>query len=869
MLSGLNITAAAHSLAVAWGSPMSDGIPDFRKSAYSAPIQAELEGDLSVTITPGTETMYSHPDIQGVAFSRAHIERAVIMAEVADRNVSIQDRSPGADFIGVADGLEPGLIRNPDFIGACRRRDRKEQMRLVLEAIAQDGECKSPSSSSGTYLSSGDTRTNPDASFDDHDSAFQTDDSLSLEPDSDDGTTAGQRISHVEDRAGTRVVSKEEILEQMPSHCVKIICRVMGSDKFDMDALEGFLGMDAGLRELRLRQHAASAWSGQFWKSELEEMSAASKFVYTACHIAPPQREEFERAVRDPANLTEDQRDIVERFFQIGRGKITAFHIEGFGVWVRNQSKELRDFWEANYPSDSGLENLHNKMRAKAPDWQEGETNLLARILHKAPESINQHDKTRIREVECFINYQENFSRQWFFASPEERRAQWRRGMVDLMTAADIAHKFRYMDKPAMSADEADMLEVIFPTKGIKSFEEISGPLGEDFLHALVFHVDDAGKYDNALMSIASLGNQVQPASLLLAAQRDAEYSILLDAFGAENPHPVGIIETSACISRSKLEQGKPASSNDDSVSSVKIAVPGKGMIILDAVWDGMGGHHTGETGGLKNGQRASNIAKDVFEISAVSGWITSPEDVRKADVLADLAIVMEQISLKENPDEMRENNMGTTASVFFQHGAESYGIHCGDSRWRIIRGQDTIFESDEHTSTYLAREKARKTVARIWGSTGTDLAELNEGQQIDFEMQVRAQTKPEILSLAALYPGGLPPPNVVCSVLGARPMLIHINNVEQGPRPMILHTGDLLAVSSDGIISVCDHEIAILAEQAGNRLDIVRDQVINLAEQREGKGPHSTICKCKTREGKQNDDKSLVLRRADDGFNL
>jgi hypothetical protein len=312
----------------------------------------------------------------------------------------------------------------------------------------------------------------------------------------------------------------------------------------------------------------------------------------------------------------------------------------------------------------------------------------------------------------------------------------------------------------------------------------------------------------------------------------------------------------------------------EDNFSSAVISLPDGKTIRLDAVFDGMGGH-----GG---GRRASEIAKEVFEVAAVAGWIRTPEDVRAVIITMDVAIVMDQVESKKSLDQpyhtnaMQTNSMGTTATIAYQKGDEFYGIHCGDSDWKIHRGDQVVAEGVGHSGIYTT---FFKEVLREYEQKGLTLRTLNAAQATEFYAEVIRRANEVSF-----------PANYIGSALGHGASPIHINNVVFGFEPVRLQKGDIVRVNSDGVgVPICDHEVSYVLGMYHGDLEMTRDALIAMAEERRidnRKGPimrdaqglvirdedgnpqheaiteFDTLCSCKRRKSKIDDDKTIMLRR-------
>jgi serine/threonine protein phosphatase PrpC len=402
----------------------------------------------------------------------------------------------------------------------------------------------------------------------------------------------------------------------------------------------------------------------------------------------------------------------------------------------------------------------------------------------------------------------------------------WRNGQKDLFAFGNLVHKLRFTGVYDYTPEEAQLLT-----------ELCGGTDKEMAVHFVrVFtqknQEGDTKFYRREVMEAYERFLKTSEGSLDTAAQRQAEIQTLLDFLGVESERPEVDLRYRDCVQIPEVKNYKtnPVYKNpcQDTISTITITREDGSKILIDAVIDGMGGHG--------DGARAATMAKEVLETAALAGWMKSAEGVRRALVLADLAILMGQVSDigepdLENPDTFEKvNDMGATAVVGFQSGNEFFGIHCGDSDYRVIRDGKIVFKSDCHSLEYRERR---------------------EGREVKKEDAERLR-------------------NVVTSALGATTQYLQINNHDaQDYTPLTLQPDDVIAVDSDGVNEpVCgDHEYAIFIREANGNLDKALQSIMNEAVARIVPGhPYPARCSCKQRKGK-NDDRSLILRPAADGM--
>jgi serine/threonine protein phosphatase PrpC len=355
-------------------------------------------------------------------------------------------------------------------------------------------------------------------------------------------------------------------------------------------------------------------------------------------------------------------------------------------------------------------------------------------------------------------------------------------------------------------------------------------------------------------------------ASLKAAARAEDEFHTLLDFLGIVAPKAHGRIEENCGMTKAK-NLAPPERKNEDSMSSSRIALPDGTIIVLDAVWDGMGGHD--------DGSLASGIAKEIFEISSLAGWIKEPEDVRKLMILTDLAIIFEQISRAYKPEDpnlhdplvignlRQQNSMGTTAVLCFQRGTELYVVNCGDSDFRLF-ASDVDYRHVVHDGSYdvrvqLQEDKELRALEDELRKNGRD------PDKMDIYSRVALKEKARHLAEKKLSKDTEPPvSNVISAGLGGLAKYIHINGTTQWSKPVKVNGSAVKMLASDGVSDiVCHHESETLIMQSNGDLDLALKRIMALADHRSVDGAIFRLtCGCPDRQGKD-DDKSLKLRFA------
>lgn len=408
----------------------------------------------------------------------------------------------------------------------------------------------------------------------------------------------------------------------------------------------------------------------------------------------------------------------------------------------------------------------------------------------------------------------------------------WRKERLDTLTLGSLAHKLRY-NQDNYTREEVSLLHRV-----LEKGEQLSSKTEESLRKALITKTSSmsgAHRYHPQLMKLYSTSNLMGFDSLKGAAQMQSEWDTVVEFIGLPvEKANVKLVTNNSTVLAKKTKDGSYAKLSEDCALSLVIRTP-EGPALLDAVFDGIGGH-----GG---GAKASAIARSVLEISAFAGWIKTPEDVRRALITADLAITLEQLAEKDERDDMkndrRTNNMGSTAVVAFQQKEWLHIVHCGDSECRVIRNGSIIFKTQSHSFEYDLRTQRAPV----------DSPELQE--------MIRNNE------------------NVITSGLGSSLNYLPINNAHTSHTGIWVMPGDIIALDSDGVNDpVCgDHEYPILIKEARGDLVKARDAIIQLADSR-APGLQKTRCSelgvaCginNLRDGK-NDDKSLILRYADEGF--
>lgn len=611
--------------------------------------------------------------------------------------------------------------------------------------------------------------------------------------------------------------SNDEILTELMIHEKELIARVMGAQECDADTLGKFISLDAGAREFRMRNVISSMWTQGDFSKDIERLRSAKDSIYRTCGLDEPTEDQKRLALADVSALTDAQRALVATFANVPLAELTREHVYTFGLWLRADRTELQSYWDKNYPSVHEVTKLMMGRSMRKQTYSPEEGALLRRIRGKGEdEKLTGEDF----DVENIAQYQQALRRYetfWFGTPAYERAAFWKKGVTNLLTAAELSHRARYTGDLSLSDSEKKLLSIAFA----KDASELTGDdvtaLDGAFMNKTYNDDRDHKLYFPQLLTLARHGESMKLRSLYFAAQRQSEFNTLAEFLGCPVPEPRTVIHTNNGMSVPKIRKGQYAKTNDDSFSSATVTTLA-GTVRFHGVFDGMGGHASGDV--------ASTIAKTVFEIYAVAGWLRSPEDVRRALLLADIVISTEAISLKTRNDDFQEQqcNMGTTATITMQKGNELYVVHSGDSPAKVLRDGQTFHDTDEHNYAFELRAM---------------------GQQFD----------PAMI-----------PSNIIVSALGAVTKYISINNGTNSKHaPVILQEDDILMVASDGITDVVDDsEIHYIIEQCGGDLNAAMHQIIALAEGRDGLGPFKSIVPGSPLEikGKGSDDKTIIMER-------
>lgn len=507
-----------------------------------------------------------------------------------------------------------------------------------------------------------------------------------------------------------------------------------------------FLGMHPGLRALRYRNYESTLWTDGSWKKELGSLIAQGKRLPSG----------FERA------------DLI------------ADEIET----VRTQYGSICFDLGINEPS--GLDMQEALM-------QPGElAESQAAFFRKAA----AEDGVLQKELDDFKSWAKSLN-------PDALRHAWRRMEQNIVTAASVVHKMRFQSTP-FTSDEESFARDRMGKAGIGKHDLAN--LSHSFSH-------NHAECRELMESIVGL-LKCPAEPILDAARKSSEFDTLLDFLSIPREKNLARISKTPGFTKPHSVQDEQHPDNDDALTSISFVcqrMDGKTYYAdLDVVFDGVSGH-----GGASV---ASRIAKDAFEISALAGWISWAEEVRFATVLADLAINLEKARLKalavkasgeDRLGLLRLQGMGTTMAASYMEGDEPYsrsdfyGIHCGDSDYKLVRRGDVIFKSEPH-------------------GVG----------------------------------------NTIWSGLGIGAIFIKINNEDACYVPIKLMDGDAALTFTDGIGDVlCDHEEGSLVSANPDDAASLTTAIVSAADYRiDVFMTYKPGCSCKEIGGKD-DDKTLISR--------
>jgi protein phosphatase len=219
---------------------------------------------------------------------------------------------------------------------------------------------------------------------------------------------------------------------------------------------------------------------------------------------------------------------------------------------------------------------------------------------------------------------------------------------------------------------------------------------------------------------------------------------------------------------------------------------PGKSLITLGVLCDGIGGHHAGE------------IAADLAVRSIIDGFASSDE-AASLDLLKKSVVTANQLIFQESQKDQMHTGMGSTCACVLVIDRHLYTCNIGDSRIYLLRNKVLTQVSTDHT----------------W---------VQEAIETGLIQPVEAETHPNRHVLRR-YLGSSTPPRVDTRLHLAAGESDAQSEANQG---LLLDAGDIVLLCSDGLTDlVQDNEI----EQAltSKPLQEAIEFLVSLANRRGG----------------------------------
>ncbi|MBU0532543.1 protein phosphatase 2C domain-containing protein [Candidatus Micrarchaeota archaeon] len=877
LLSGADITplSLARSISARLGKPILENLPVFTYTQLSSD---ELEGHLDVIIR-GTTKRYSHPELPGMEFTRKQGYHAISSVIKADRLSMDGDYVPRS-----IDALTLEIQQNPAFDSAARNGDRVEQLRIALHKLA----VHSRQVELIERQTQGDTKS---AAVRDVTLARALiDDFRGLKNGTLDGMLASSEsitmlnISRSAAFDPNQTSDYELALMVIDGACILPELHEPKQEDFELTFPLPNIASNLELESILNTHFPRSDETGEIERHMFIRLTArtldnyvkllanTNGFVerFKQCARAQFGRDDFDQTPHSPYKQAVDTLlqdfseekiielaiELVDRHYEQQRGKFTpiletlndeekaivsqivgACDVDLLAKFVR-MDPGLRDLRVANYLNSLWTQARH---RADIATYRHARQILYAKCNLR--EATTNQKRTAIMQVHELTDFQRDLIASFFktdtvtnadlvsfsawACDPAKRQHAldlWKR-QTDIFTLASLVNKLRFSQDGHRTNEEIQFLRAFDAT--------LSEGVGDRFNETFVRKTqsDQQHHYRPEVVQVyETFSQQLSHYSLYVAARRQAELHTMLEFLGVAVEKADVTFDYKNCTLYPQIieknGERKFKEPCEDCMSSMVITLDDGKKIMIDAVFDGAGGH--------KAGERASAIAKDVLEIAALAGWLKTPEDVRKAVVIADLTILVEQLAERDPTSLRRTNNMGSTAVIAFQCGEEFYAIHCGDSECRVLRENRIIFKTSSHS---LAYEIIR---------TGKD------PESEDYRGLLRSNR------------------NVIISALGSSAPHIDINNdgLVGEVRPIKLEPIDVVALDSDGINDpICaDHEYSYFISESNGNLTQARIQITEMASVRSNANKeYPTNCQCGSRPGKS-DDKSLILRYAAEG---
>ncbi len=548
------------------------------------------------------------------------------------------------------------------------------------------------------------------------------------------------------------------------------------------EAIDQFSSMHPGIRELKVRNHIAEA--------DPEEEARRANIrdsLYQKLDISIPTPEQALEAAYDPANLSPIQRECVAMLYGIREGEVDKTHVYGMRLRLSAPMENVLSHWNKLNPEYDALVALEGALRSGLP-LKGTQKRLFKRLLGKGNMSrISKTDRERVDLVTAQIRPYEENRRLWL----SDTSVFWKDN--SLYAVGELAYRVRMN---SMEESDAMMLEKI----------GCNAEAAKNVFTKKSYYEDDERQYYPEILELVKEFD-LSYSSYRESARRFREFSVLSEFLTGTPVRSTPKLTIEKGMTRKKDGKDKV---NEDSYTSIVLADQTR----LNAIFDGMGGHG--------NGDLASQLAKRMFEVAAFAGWIKNPDDVVRTLITIDLALVHEQISMKKRRGGVVESSMGTTVAVTLCRGNEFFGVHVGDSPYKIIRDRKVIMEATPHNIAYEAKRR---------------------GQTIDFDISSMS--------------------HFISSALGAESNYIDVNNGTLGP--VLLSEGDIVMLSSDGVTDVVpDSEMLEVLRMTNNDLKQTASKLINLAVPRTDPGQEYSTMSGESVRGKGSDDKTLIFDKVE-----
>ncbi|MFH0737809.1 MAG: hypothetical protein V1827_04475 [Candidatus Micrarchaeota archaeon] len=618
----------------------------------------------------------------------------------------------------------------------------------------------------------------------------------------------------------------KRILASMTDHEADLLCKAMGAQSADGSAVGSFLDLSPAEREMRVGRAINGFWLTSGWRGGGTELRDARISLYAKCDIKEPSCEEWEKL--SPDMLSEAQKGFVASLMGIAPGDVASDDIKAFGIWLRADQKEIDAYWRGKNPDHSAMEDLMEFMRDASSQKKDVDFSLLEKILGKPNSEFTLDDFSAWEKVEKALIPMRRSYNLWYCIPQEERMRFWRKGKVDLLSVAGLAHKLKFAPKKALTPDEDHVVsEVLVSAKGYSSLNESEREMFQQMLYGQAVRGEDGGKsFPRSIKELFSQGS-MDARSLLEAAHQEGEFRILAGALGVGYP---------SARAKTIYNDWDSAShgSDDGAFSSVEVSFEEGRTLRLDLVADGM------SQANLEGGYGAAAIARDVFEICAIAGWITGPEDARLALMIADMAIINKQMK-RGNGLSLRAD-ASCTAAIGVQDGGIFYGVHAGDCAWAILRGGEEAHSSQAHSGAWGHRRRLYETALnearQIWLEASFDPYDLPDSVGPEFERDVRDHA--DRLFESDLKGGAVP--TEVESALGGSLKEVHINNAERGYLPIMLQEGDIIVLYSGGLADAVRDRSQIAVDACQGSLKAAQQVILESAADGEKNGTYTIM---------------------------